>query len=63
MDKKLEQLQENVAYTWAAYDAADAAFEAAADAYKAAAAADTTAYDAYDRARKELSEYLKEQDK
>ena len=52
---QLEQLQQNLADAYAAYFGTISVTIIPDD--------DTTAYDAYDRARKELSEYLKEQDK
>ena len=51
MDKKLEQLQENVAYTWAAYDAA----------YAVANAADVS-WDALIKSKRELANYLQGKD-
>ena len=71
MDKKLEQLRKNVVDAYAAYAAADDAYavyaaaddEAYTDAdYIAAYAAYIAARPAWDKARLELEDYLKEQD-
>ena len=51
---QLEQLQQNLADAYAAYFGTISV---------TIIPDDTANYDAYDRARKELSEYLKEQDK
>lgn len=61
-DEKLERLQKAVVDTRAAYDDADDAYAAADTAYDAAYADYTAAYAAWSKAKRELNNYLKEQD-